>query len=355
MHYEEAEWNATACPSWLIEYSDFHKENKNNAGAKRLLWLVDDEKHPGIGDVFRAILWSVRLAAATDRVFELYMTHPLNLNIVFEHAIIDWTTSSRGEGYEKMKVNLGSIAEADWRASPDGSVASNVYFKGSGDYPFPYSVLPLGKGEFADKAREKFHVNASVESTDISCIFRYLFKESARLTASVDDEVKSVLADFASTSANGTVFSAIHIRDYGRNMIGENDTQTEIPIFGDSLYNLLGSLYCAKKWKMPTILLASNQMLRIAAEKKLFENVRGVRGLAVHSSFSHAGELHFGTFVEIGLLARARCRILTRSGFGYIGHWLSGNADCVRLVGDRHEYAYEQRLCQDSLQFEERR
>lgn len=80
------------CPAWIAEYAQFHTETRNAAGpVKRLTYSCEHSgEGGGFGDRFRALVWGVRLAAATKRVLHIKMTHPVKLEDFLEPAAIDW-------------------------------------------------------------------------------------------------------------------------------------------------------------------------------------------------------------------------------------------------------------------------
>jgi len=80
------------CPPWVDEYVHFHAQQRANASAKTLTYAALKPEHgAGFGDRFRAIIWGLRLASATDRVFYVEIAQPFRLELAMSPANIRWT------------------------------------------------------------------------------------------------------------------------------------------------------------------------------------------------------------------------------------------------------------------------
>lgn len=84
----------------------------------------------------------------------------------------------------------------------------------------------------------------------------------------------------------------------------------------------------------PLLLVSDNAALRLAVSGGRLWGVVGPPGGAVHTSRGAPGEEDvWRTWVELGMLARARCLVVSFSGFSNIARWWGGS-DCVRSVDE---------------------
>jgi hypothetical protein len=79
-------------------------------------------------------------------------------------------------------------------------------------------------------------------------------------------------------------------------------------------------------------MISDNAALRHAAAAGMLAGVVGPPGEAVHSSRGAPGAADLmRTFVELGMLARARCLVISFSGFSNAARWWGGQT-CVVTV-----------------------
>ena len=102
---------------------------------------------------------------------------------------------------------------------------------------------------------------------------------------------------------------------------------------GSLLQMLLGSLHCLKLWKLPYFVAANDQDIRHAFGEGFFVGAHMRNSTQVFLSGHHQGDADWlGTFVELGIMAKARCFISSSSSFSDVARWYSGNTDCVRYL-----------------------
>jgi hypothetical protein len=86
----------------------------------------------------------------------------------------------------------------------------------------------------------------------------------------------------------------------------------------------------------PALLVTDSRYLRLLASSGALSRVVSP-GDAVdvpHSDFDgHSEEAHMQAFVELGLMARARCLVTSESGFSNVARWWGGQ-QCTLAVAD---------------------
>lgn len=306
------------CPPWLDSYIEWH----NNVSRSDILLdqakMMRYEVHTsgsGLGDKMRTALWSLRVAAASHRLLMIDMSYPLPLERALEPNKINWLVRKK---FENNCVRTAASINLDLA---DPNSANCIIFSGQ---EFPFVQAPLDN-VFPRGYDPVYNVSASLYSVHSHCLFDALFKPSSALNAAVDNEIKALFGD------GMTTYAAAHLRS--GHLTGENNV-IDPKVFGDPLENLLGSLYCMREMKMPHVIVASSRAIRAAARFNFFNNASGTRIVeAVHTQARVSENEHFSTFIELGVLARAKCLIMTRSGYARLAFFWGGQNDCVKWIG----------------------
>jgi len=323
-----------SCPEWLSQYIEWHKKIVSNANLVQqtpsLKFESTSAGDPGLADRMRAILWGLRVAAASNRLFLIHMQHPLPLQSVFEPNKINWL-ASKSAPFTQTSASINIDL-----ASP--SAPANIIYRG-GSFPLAHASL---SSAFPQGYDPKFDISADLQSRDSQCLFQALFKPSQKLSSAVDEEVKWLFDGNVSAE-----FSAAHLR--GGMLTGEEHT-IGAETFGDPLNNLLGSLWCLRQWQLPQLIVASTRSIRAAARLGFFNHTQGTRLVeAAHTKAPVSSDHHFQSFMEIGVLSRAKCLVITRSGYARIAFWMGGQTNCVRFVGVNLNYSSTQQDFPDSV------
>ena len=109
---------STACPQWLDRYAQFHSMHREDVGIPRITYTCRG-KCSGFGDRIRTMLWGLRVASKTGRIFHIDVSDNFPLADVLEPGIIDWKVFVTDSG------NLTS-QHADFYVGGDGSGVPNV-------------------------------------------------------------------------------------------------------------------------------------------------------------------------------------------------------------------------------------
>jgi hypothetical protein len=122
------------CPMpWLKRYEDFHKSARGKSGTKYLVHRVGSKMSGGLGDRLRGMLYTVRVAAAANRVAIFIWTHPHVLTNFFEPASeIDWRSDgirglSDGPVFTAIDGPLAAIRNGSIYAMQDRVITLQVY------------------------------------------------------------------------------------------------------------------------------------------------------------------------------------------------------------------------------------
>lgn len=322
------------CPSWLKDYEAFHEENKRNGREKYLIFSFNEafDSRPGLGDRIRSALWALRLAAATERVFVLSMNQPFDLETVWMPNRIDW----RNDGIYTMFKSRFWYGFYYWFKFYFSSyVVVNMEYKNINDFRdknviiecnynsklFPYASdeLPID-----DVNKAMFDVDPSMSSSDLHCLFTFLFKNTKYLQDLIDIEKRKI-------DIYNKKYASIHIR--GTNMIGESEILANR---GDTLHNFVSSIHYIEKLNLTTLLIASDSVIRHAISLGLFSQLNIVNPTlknAIHIKYkSNNKNDHVTTFVELGLLGDSVCKVVTQGGYSDISRWISGPNNCTIIA-----------------------
>ena len=263
----------------------------------------------GFGNLFRVLLWALRFSAATQRVLYIdAQQQPVLFADIVQPARIDWRSSSQA---------ADATYETRALANEDPTVvAALAHVDADG-------ILCADAPVSARRPAPAVDVDVRLASRDVPCMWRALFRPSDELGTAIAAARVRAFGDDSSK------YAAVHLR--GGNMDGEGRVDRgEVPQL------LVGGLFCARQWGLPTVFVAADdtRLRRVAASGGL----AGVRffgtPVAAHTTYAadRSRDTHFATLVELGLLAHAECLVVSSSTFSDAARWWGGAA-CVRFVG----------------------
>jgi hypothetical protein len=125
-------------------------------------------------------------------------------------------------------------------------------------------------------------------------------------------------------------------------MRGEESVVNRISGWVDPLSKFLLAVSCGQgladqsgidTGKTPLLLLADHRGARQFSRHGKLANVITPAYDAVHTKLNSL-ESHLLSFVDLNLMARAKCAVLSHSGFSNVGWWLSGGNSCRMMLSD---------------------
>ena len=330
----------TAGPDWLLEYSSWHKANRDRADVN--VFAVHRSDH-GLGDHFRGSFFALRVAVALKRVLVLTWPESEDLDRFLGPGVID--TSPRGRNFSDVHtVVVLDEFEVDrqqrdlkellnfWQPR-DQVVGFVTNLRWDNDGFGIISGLPVAK---AGDDRE---------------MFAALFRPTHVLRDIVDSKLKAMFA-FQKPMA----FVAVHLRLGG--FIGERaDIDPTSARYGGKRFTRMagtGSCYlemvsaaqaCAINLSdtkvlaprdQPVLIISDNAVLRRSLSLGLLSRAIGPPGFAIHSHelyHNHTAHKHDLAVTELAILARADCLVTSNSGFSWLAG-VFGNITCLRTVTD---------------------
>jgi hypothetical protein len=323
-------------------------------------------------------MYALRVAAATKRVLLIRWEHPGNLtDFLLPGSGINWqwqgtpamnllTTDKNLKVSNANKDVMGNNEIG--RAFPDGEFFTND--------PSNKTFLVL-KTNFP--AQQKCTSCPSLEGKpaecyDYVCLFRYLFVPSPLVEQKTNEQLHALYPNFAPIAADGSSssssssshsrsiassssssssnssrggsggfeYQAVHLR-LGM-MRGEESMINRISGLVDPLSKLLLAVSCGSGQAAeaginikdtPMVLLADHKGIRQFSRHGRLANVVTPSYDAVHTKMNSV-ESHLQSFVDLNLLARAKCSVLSHSGFSNVGWWMSGGNSCRVMLSECH-------------------
>jgi hypothetical protein len=199
--------------------------------------------------------------------------------------------------------------------------------------------------------RSNEHPNATckgcpdvVTPMDSICVFQYLFQASDEVRRQADAQLMKLYAGSSSdatvaaaAAALGGSYAALHLRLGGQP--GEPEDMSyrfDTP----KLTTLMSAVTCGvhlaetagiSTQTMPLLLLTDNNELRRFVQRGRLARVTTSSFDAVHFGVAKNSTLQerYSVFVDIALLARAKCVMLSPSGFSMTAWFLSGGRSCT--------------------------
>lgn len=335
-------FNSSRCAPWLAEYEHFHVDNRGAAGAKYL--IADAPGNAGVGDHLRAFMYALRVAAGTKRVLLIRWRQAGNLTaFLLPGSRINWTL----DGTPAHNVMLNGFA-ADKDVFQNKRV--KAAFRGGGLFTHDPSnktylvlqttlpaahqcvICPPAAESSAVKQRDYDHV----------CMFRFLFKASPWLQQKTDEALQQASPQSFIPSSMPD-YQAVHLR-VGQ-LHGEAAVVNRVG-YGSPMEMLLLSVACGKgqaasaglsPLAVPIVLLADHTGVRNFAQHGGLAHVVSPAHQALHTMFKKTADAYVLAFVDLNILARAKCVVLSLSGFSNAAWWLSGGNPCMLLLSECYE------------------
>jgi hypothetical protein len=154
------------------------------------------------------------------------------------------------------------------------------------------------------------------------------------------NQVGSSITRNISSSSPELAYQAVHLR-LGM-MRGEETVINRISGWVDPLSKFLLALSCGNGLaaahgidvtSTPLLLLADHRGVRQFSRHRQLVNVVTPAYDAVHTKMNSL-ESHLLSFVDLNLIARSKCAVLSHSGFSNVGWWLGGGNSCRMMLSD---------------------
>jgi hypothetical protein len=360
-----------ACPKWISEYEQWHQANRALPSARYLVAAPQLETRNGLGDRVRGMLFAARVAASAQRVLLVTWDLPGEpdiLEFLQPAGKINWTLPGTPvrraallHGDHDSEVHTWGVGARDDYVRERASITR-------GGYESPARVLVMRSNEFPNTTCAGCVPLDSPD--DAACVFTALFRASSevarRAQAQLDAmypgvKLPALLGSSSSSEAStgagtndggGAEYTALHLR---LGMPGERHFQTmwqHRGIDADPLSVLVHAVSCALALKqrhsvngssVPLLLLTDNAELRSFASRGHLRGVITSTAPVVHLGREGARgdntdatvlEAYYSVFVELVLLAGARCLVLSPSGFSTTAWYLGGGTSCLANVRD---------------------
>lgn len=320
----------------MSEYEQFHKQTRAAAAAQYL--IAEAPGFVGIGDHLRGMMYALRAAAATKRVLLLHWEHPGNLtDFLVPGAGIDWRfdgTPAAAFGTMDLKT---STAQMDVLGNIDlGKMFPNATYFSSSPSNKTFLVLKTNVPAEAPCLICPPLQGKPAHSYAYVCLFRFLFKASPLVETRTDEHLQTLYPGRPSNLE----YAAVHLR-LGQ-MRGEDASINRISGWVDPLAKFLMSVPCGMGMarqaginvtRVPLLLLADHKGVRRFSNMGWLANVVAPKYEAVHTKLN-SHESHLLSFVDLNLLARAKCLVVSHSGFSNVGLWLGANDKCRMMMGE---------------------
>lgn len=311
------------CSSWLPEYVKFHQAERLR--ARRLVVHCDEHEYHdgGLGDRLRAVLSALQIAAAHNLILMANFTGNFNLTDKLQPARIDWTPVYQ-PGRDSVVVgeilfDAAELAEALVKAE-----------KTNADVYVCSVMLPFMN--YGKNITKNLEIPWST-SIDFHWMWSELFQPAPALKAAH----ALVFAETFNTTLTHFEYVAVHIRVGG--LTGEDRKQTRVKScnlaaqFAAQKCALeLSRSQIANSTNLPILFVTDNNVLRWAVSSHLLNNTVGPRSMAVHISHTHGFD-YMNEYVDVMLLAGAKCLLVSSSGYSNLAYWWGGQA-CLKSIDE---------------------
>jgi hypothetical protein len=328
-----------SCPSWIEEYAKFHGRAIKSGSAKFMLHSCTGNgvKYcAGTGDRMRAMMETVKLAMHSKRAVLFQWDSPAALELVLQPKLIDWRVKPQ---YKLDTIN--NRLELSWSTWMPWNQSQR-------DPP------EIREGTFATQKTRLISLSTnvddrhgylagpslgSIESADRSCLFQTLFKPSDVLKDQIISLRKNLYGD------ESMPYAAVHLR------MGMFEGEMKTIERFKQVDGLVTVLSCAKDLAAshgitaPVLLLTDNYMLRELVSTGMFQGFVTTPYPAIHVQNKASEEVNelamMTTFLDLGMLASAKCLIGSTSGFTSVArlwgrHTCTLNVDqCITLYAGR--------------------
>lgn len=182
-----------------------------------------------------------------------------------------------------------------------------------------------------------------LHSYDLVCMFQYLFQASEQVQQKTEQYLQLLYPGVDVSRDSGFEYTAVHLR-LGQ-MKGETALVNRISGWVDPLSKLLLSVSCGRGLaqqggvdiiQTPLLLLADHKGIRRFSQHGKLSHVVAPSYEAVHTKLNSV-EGHLLSFVDLNLIARAKCVVLSHSGFSMVGWWMSAGNDCRMLLSECYQ------------------
>ena len=317
------------CPQWLESYADWHSKTLHTLGESqhRKIVYVCNSLCGGLGDRIRGLFFTLRIAAATNRLFFVEWSSPLKLSAVLAPSIINWTVPG-----ELFNASRNTLTYMDPMISEDRRASFDMQIKI--DFSAALNVW-LQTNELPDVHLSTL-IDTPLSAEHMNCIWTYLFSETVELTDLIRLEQRKL----------GIVrneYVAGHLRLGGSE--GEEESVNRLPFSIEAALSILrrcNEILGPKSSKavVPLLLITDNVYLRDVFARRA-PNISSLFVVPttspIHYDRASSTSRHIDTFIELGLLAQSKYLLLSPSGFSNVAMWLGQHV--------LEKTAYELKLC----------
>lgn len=301
-------WDETSSlgdlPTWMQDYFEWHAEQRKtlseNSDHKLLVLrcLRTDRACGGLSDRLKPLPFLIRLAATSNRLFLIAWTRPAPLETYLEPNLLDWTPPT-------------------WLNVGESSPTSRLYTHAPAVIQGVSKNTRVVSVRLQDQHGESSAYNELVgEERAHRKVFRSLWMALFRPTPPIRSAVKEQLQ---STSLVPNQFVAAHLRaNYG-------------PSFGDKLEAVTSNaVQCARRLApgLPILFASDSNEARRMMSTSVIVLPTTSQPLHLDTSDIQPPRAYDPTFVDLYLLASARCLSHGQGGFGRLAVLLSFNASC---------------------------
>lgn len=229
---------------WLSDYETFHKKNRGALNARYLVHKVNSSMSGGLGDRLRGMLYTVRAAAAGNRVVLFEWSHPVSLDFFFEPGSINW----RPDGLTLPKGPVFAAIDRPWH-----ELRSGLLFSMKED------VITVHTNQYIDSPCPGCPP-VTLWGSDATCLWSRMFKPLPGLELRATKQLQVLYK-----SSTPPPYTAIHMR------LGGLTGESEIPFVrggGSPFDNFLAAATCANRLRvhysmdLPILVITDNHKLR---------------------------------------------------------------------------------------------
>lgn len=348
----------------------WHKNNREDPDARYLVAAPQLETRNGLGDRVRGILFAARVAASAQRVLLVTFDLPGEPDIVEflqPSQNINWTLPGTAvrrpallRGGDDTETHTWGVGARDDYVRERASIMR-------GGYESSARVLVLRSNEYPNTTCAGCVPLDSAD--DAACLFTSLFRASSEVVRRAQAQLDALYPGMSMPALPGSFggrnavagargragaveYTALHLR---LGMPGDRHFQTVWQHRGldaEPLSVMLHAVSCGVALNrrhgvngsaVPLLLLTDNAELRSFASRGHLRDVVSSSTPVVHLGREGAGgdhaagallEAYYSVFVELLLLAGARCLVLSPSGFSTTAWYLGGGTSCLADVRD---------------------
>lgn len=287
----------------------------------------------------RGMMYAAKIAVASNRVLLMHWNSPSQMT---DHLVpatgIDWRIKGTpAENITQFELYKGDNAEDTefyrwWVTREVGvreTIRQGVYLTNNKRF------LVLQSNEFSQAPCKGCPEIKSPDSREAVCLFNYLFKLSDEVETRAQRQLEQLYPDHDLKQG----YAAIHLR------LGYLKGET-VPVerfrgaANDHISGVLRAVSCGLELanksgivtnKTPVLLLTDHSSLRHFAQTRKLANVVAPTYGSLHIGTAQQvqSEDHYSTFVDLALMAKAKCILQSKSGFSHMGWLLGGGTDCT--------------------------